>query len=97
MLYYKAFCFWLLCFSQIITHVLEIEETNECITFVGRSIIKSMENTCLELAWLRYILQNLKVELHKPTLSFCDNQATYILQLIQFFTNVQNTLRMIVI
>jgi len=36
---------------------------------------RAMANTCLELAWLRYILQDLKVELHKPVSLFCDNQA----------------------
>jgi len=35
-----------------------------------------MANTCLELSWLRYILQDLKVELHKPASLFCDNQAS---------------------
>jgi len=39
MSYYKAFYFWLLYFSQIITHLLEIEETNKYITFIGRSRI----------------------------------------------------------
>ena len=34
-----------------------------------------MTNTCLELAWLRYILHGLKVSLFEPTLLYCDNQA----------------------
>ena len=29
----------------------------------------------LELTWLRYILQDLKVPLSEPTLLYCDNQA----------------------
>jgi len=33
-----------------------------------------MENTCLEMAWLRYILRDLKIELHKSASLFCDNQ-----------------------
>ena len=34
-----------------------------------------MENTCLELTWLRYILQDLNVPLSEPALLYCDNQA----------------------
>jgi len=34
-----------------------------------------MTNTCLELTWLRFILQDLKVPLAAPKLLFCDNQA----------------------
>ena len=35
----------------------------------------AMANTCLELTWLRYILQDLKVSQKAPTSLFCDNQA----------------------
>ena len=34
-----------------------------------------MANTCLELTWLRFMLQDLKVTQTSPTLLFCDNQA----------------------
>ena len=34
-----------------------------------------MANTCLELTWLRYIFQDLNVQLSEPTLLHCDNQA----------------------
>ena len=34
-----------------------------------------MENTYLELTWLRYILQDLKVPLSEPALLYCNNQA----------------------
>jgi len=44
-----------------------------------------MTNTCLELAWLRYILQDLKVELHKSTSLFCDNQAGLYIATSPFF------------
>ena len=38
-----------------------------------------MANTSLELTWLRYILQDLKVPQKAPTSLFCDNQvALYI-------------------
>ncbi|XP_050160344.1 uncharacterized mitochondrial protein AtMg00810-like [Malus sylvestris] len=36
---------------------------------------RAMANTCLELTWLRYILQDLKVPQKAPTRLFCDNQA----------------------
>ena len=36
---------------------------------------RAMANTCLELTWLRYILQDLKVQQTAPTPLFCDNQA----------------------
>ena len=36
---------------------------------------RAMANTCLELTWLRYILQDLKVPQTIPTPLFCDNQA----------------------
>lgn len=36
---------------------------------------QAMANTCLELTWLRYILQDLKVLQTTPTPLFCDNQA----------------------
>ena len=34
-----------------------------------------MADTCLELSWLRYILQDLKFPQIAPTPLFCDNQA----------------------
>lgn len=34
-----------------------------------------MANTCLELTWLRYILQDLEVPQTAPTQLFCDNRA----------------------
>ena len=34
-----------------------------------------MENTCLELTWLRYIFQDLKVLLFEPASLYCDNQV----------------------
>ena len=34
-----------------------------------------MTITCLELTWLRYILQDFKVSLSEPALLYCDNQA----------------------
>ena len=37
---------------------------------------RAVTNTCLELAWLRYILQDLKVPLSEPALLYCDNQAS---------------------
>ena len=37
---------------------------------------RAMKNTCLELTWLRYILQDLKVSLSEQALLYCDNQAT---------------------
>ena len=37
---------------------------------------RAVANTCLELAWLKYILQDLKVPLSKPALLYCDNQAS---------------------
>ena len=36
---------------------------------------RAMRNTCLELTWLRYILQDLKVPLSELALLYCDNQA----------------------
>ena len=36
---------------------------------------RAMANTCLDLTWLRYILQDLKVPLSEPALLYCDNQA----------------------
>ncbi|XP_034223842.1 uncharacterized mitochondrial protein AtMg00810-like [Prunus dulcis] len=36
---------------------------------------RAMANTCLELTWLRYILQDLKVLQTVPVPLFCDNQA----------------------
>ena len=36
---------------------------------------RAIANTCLELTWLRYILQDLKVPLSEPALLYCDNQA----------------------
>ncbi|KAK3041901.1 hypothetical protein RJ639_002183 [Escallonia herrerae] len=36
---------------------------------------RAMANTCLELTWLRYILQDLRVPQVAPTRLFCDNQA----------------------
>ncbi|KAK9077344.1 hypothetical protein SSX86_005681 [Deinandra increscens subsp. villosa] len=48
-------------------------------TNVSRSSAKAeyraMANTCLELTWLRYILQDLKVPLVAPSPLYCDNQA----------------------
>ena len=34
-----------------------------------------MANTCLELTWLSYILEDLKVNLEEPSSLYCDNQA----------------------
>ena len=34
---------------------------------------QAMTNSCLELTWLRYILQDLKVPLSEPVLLYCDN------------------------
>ena len=34
-----------------------------------------MANTCLEIVWLRYLVQDLKVPCNLPTQLFCDNQA----------------------
>ena len=34
-----------------------------------------MANTCLELTWLRFILDDLKVPQETPVQLFCDNQA----------------------
>ena len=34
-----------------------------------------MTNTCLEITWSRYILQDLQVEQKTPAPLFCDNQA----------------------
>jgi len=46
---------------------------------VSRSSAESeyrvMANRCLELTWLRFILQDLKVPLATPTPLICDNQA----------------------
>ena len=36
---------------------------------------RTMTNTCLEIVWLRYLLQDLKVPCNLPTQLFCDNQA----------------------
>ena len=36
---------------------------------------RAMANTCLEIVWLRYLLQDLKVPCNLPTQLFCDNQA----------------------
>lgn len=36
---------------------------------------RAMANTCLELTWLRYILQDLRVPHNKPATLYCDNQA----------------------
>jgi len=35
-----------------------------------------MVNTCLEIVWLRYLLQDLKVACNLAAQLFCDNQAT---------------------
>ena len=38
-----------------------------------------MTNTCLELTWLRYVLEDLKVPQLAPAPLYCDNQvALYI-------------------
>ena len=34
-----------------------------------------MANTCLEIVWLRYLLQDLKVSCNLSAQLFCDNQA----------------------
>jgi len=34
-----------------------------------------MANTCLEIVWLRYLLQDLKVPCNLPAQLICDNQA----------------------
>lgn len=34
-----------------------------------------MANTCLEIVWLRYLLQDLKVPCNLPAQLLCDNQA----------------------
>jgi len=36
----------------------------------------AMENACLELTWLCYILQDLKVPISMATPLYCDNQVT---------------------
>lgn len=36
---------------------------------------RSMALTCLELTWIRYILEDLKVPQNQPASLFCDNQA----------------------
>ncbi|KAM2881066.1 hypothetical protein COP2_014191 [Malus domestica] len=36
---------------------------------------RAMANTCLEITWLRYILQDLRVPQKTPASLFCDNQA----------------------
>jgi hypothetical protein len=41
----------------------------------AESEYRAMANTCLELTWLRFILQDLKVPQAAPTPLFCDNQA----------------------
>ena len=44
-----------------------------------------MENTCLELTWLRYILQNVRVPqlAHAPL--YCDNQAAWYIAVNHVF------------
>ena len=36
---------------------------------------RAMANTCLEIVWLRYLLQDLKVPCNLPGQLLCDNQA----------------------
>jgi len=36
---------------------------------------RAMANTCLEIGWLRYLLQDLKVSCNLSAQLFCDNQA----------------------
>jgi len=55
-----------------------------------------MTNTCLEIAWLRYILQVLKVEFHKLALLFCDNQAVLLIVVNPVFHKRTKHMRLIV-
>jgi len=36
---------------------------------------RAMDNTYLEIVWLRYLLQDLKVSCNLPAQIFCDNQV----------------------
>ena len=54
---------------------------------------RTMANTCLEIVWLRYLLQDLKVSCNLPAQLFCDNQAALHIAANQYFMNAQNTLR----
>ena len=49
-----------------------------------------MANTCLEIVWLRYLLQDLKVSQLYFSVTI---QRHYIQQQTQYFMNAQNTLR----
>jgi len=51
---------------------------------------RAMANACLELTWLHYILQDLKVSIRLSTPLYCDNQATLHMQQILYFMSVQS-------
>jgi len=54
---------------------MEVRKTDKRIKIISESRIRAMVNTCLEIVWLRYLLQDLKVTCNLPDQLFCDNQA----------------------
>ena len=59
---------------------MEIKKKKQ--TNVSRSSAEAkycaMTNTCLEIVWLRYLLQDLKVPCNLPAQLFCDKAALHI-------------------
>ena len=55
---------------------------------------RAMALTCLEIKWMRYILQDLKVPQNQPATLFCDNQAA--LHIVKNPISAQSILRLIV-
>jgi len=65
---------WVLHFSWFFYYLVEVKKTDKRIKIISGSKIP-MVNTCLEIVWLRYMLQDLKVSCNLPAQLFYDNQA----------------------
>ena len=63
--------YWVLHFSWFFYYIMEVKKQ-----IIRGSKYRAMANTCLEIVWLRYLLQNLKVPYNLPAQLFCDNQTT---------------------
>ena len=76
----------------LLSHGNKKKQTNVS-TSSAKAEYRTMANTCLEIAWLRYRLQDLKVSCNLPAQLFCDNQATLHIAANPIFHEcTQNTL-----
>ena len=62
-------------FSWFLSYLMEVKKTDKRIKIISESRIPCNGQYLLEIVWLRYLLQDLKMSCNLPAQLFCDNQA----------------------